>query len=53
VNAHKHEWLAGIVALGLLVFGLWVRERGYDAAAYDVLKEAAQEIAAAASHQLR
>jgi hypothetical protein len=53
VNAHKHEWLAGIVALGLLVFGLWVREQGYDAAAYDVLRDAVVTIAAAATDQIK
>jgi hypothetical protein len=31
------------------VFGLWVTEQGYDAAAYDVLRDAVVTIAAAAS----
>jgi hypothetical protein len=54
MNAHKHEWLAGIVALGLLVFGLWVTEQGYDAAAYDVLRDAVVvTIAAAATDQIK
>lgn len=49
MNATPNEWKAGILALGVLVFGMWLRGQGYDATAYGVFKEAVQEIAAAAT----